>query len=132
MTISNKIKQNTEELTLSARQTKAIPILVACSTYTEGCKKAKVNRTTLYEWLSNPAFRAELEKQQKAVSQQALGMLSQNITAAIERLAGLIDDEDKRLGRMAAKDIVEYHLKLVEFQGLENRLAAIESKLDQR
>ncbi len=83
MTIANENKQNTEELTLSARQTKAIPILVACSTYTEGCKKAKVNRTTLYEWLSNPAFRAELEKQQKAVSQQALGMLSQNMRGGL-------------------------------------------------
>jgi hypothetical protein len=35
------------EAKLTDRQIKAIPHIVACPTYTEGCEKAKINKTTL-------------------------------------------------------------------------------------
>jgi hypothetical protein len=132
-TESNKMTQDMENKdtdSLTDRQIKVLPYIVASSTYSEGCKRAKVSRKTFYRWLDDPAFRSELEQKQKAISDRAMGMLSQNVTQAIERLAGLLGDEDKRLGRLAAKDVLEYHLKFVELKEIENRLAAIEERLD--
>jgi hypothetical protein len=89
-----------------------------------------VDRKTFYRWLEDPLFKQELERQQKAISEQALGMLAQNVTGAIERLASLVNDNDKRLGRLASKDLLDYHVKYVELQDLEKRLTAIEEKLN--
>jgi len=41
---------------------KAIPIIVTSPTYTEGCEKTKLDRTTFYEWLKIPEFKTELER----------------------------------------------------------------------
>jgi len=51
-----------EKAELTERQRKAIPFLVSSPTYTEGCKKAKINKTTLYNWLKEPEFKAELDR----------------------------------------------------------------------
>ena len=56
---------------LTDRQLKAIPIIVTCPTYSEACKKAKVNRRTLYEWLKIPEFKAELDRQRDEIAAEA-------------------------------------------------------------
>lgn len=58
---------------LTDRQAKALPFIIANGTYTAGCRKAKVDRKTFYRWLDDPVFKAELERQQQAVSDRALG-----------------------------------------------------------
>jgi hypothetical protein len=79
--------------------------------------------------VDDPAFKQELERQQKAVSDQALGMMAQNVTAAVERLARLINDRDKRLARLACKDMLELRLKHLELNDLEERLSAVEARV---
>ncbi len=131
-TESNKMTQDMENKDtdcLTDRQIKVLPYIVASSTYSEGCKRAKVSRKTFYRWLDDPAFRSVLETQQKALAARALGMLAQNVTQAVERLASLVNDDDKRLGRMASKDLLEYHAKYVELQDIESRLQAVEARL---
>ena len=56
---------------------KAIPIIVTSPTYTEGCEKTKLDRTTFYEWLKIPEFKAELERQRDEVVVEAFGVLLQ-------------------------------------------------------
>ena len=128
----NKTPQDVEKPVskkLTDRQKKALPFICANPTYTQGCKKAKVDRKTFYRWLDDPVFRSELETQQKAIAAHAFGLLAQNVTQAVERLASLVNDDDKRLGRMASKDLLDYHVKYVELQDIEKRLAAIEQRL---
>jgi len=131
-TKSNKIRQNDEKPKLADRQLKAIPLIVTSTTYTEGCKKARLNRTTFYEWLKNREFKAELDKQRDEVAAKAFGLLSQSLTKAIETLVGLLDTRDDRLKRLAAKDVVEYVLKHKELKDLEKRIEAIEESLQSR
>ncbi len=126
-TESNKTQQNQEKLT--DRQIKALPFIIASPTYTAGCKKAKLDRKTFYTWLENPAFKQALDRQQKAISERAFGMLAQNVTQAVECLAGLVDGQDKRLARLASKDLLDYQIKFLELQEIEARLAAIEKRL---
>ena len=117
------------EIELTNRQIKALPHLVSSATYTEGCKKAKVNKTTLYKWLRIPEFKAELDRQRDEVAAEAFGMLSQGLTKAVEALVGLLDNKDDRLKRLAAKDIIEHILKRKEIEDLEKRLKAIEDRV---
>jgi hypothetical protein len=114
---------------LTDRQKKAIPFLVSSATYTEGCKKAKINKTTLYKWLKEPLFRKELDKQRGFVAAEAFGVLSQALTKAVENLVGLIDNTDDRVRRLACKDLIEFFLKHKEAKDLEERVTEVEKRL---
>jgi len=125
----SKTKEKTK---LTARQLKAIPHIVSSPTYTEGCKKAKINKTTLYKWLKESVFKTELDRQRDEVAAEAFGVLSQGLTKAVETLVGLLDNRDDRLKRLTAKDIIEHFLKHKEVKELEERIAAIEQQLDRQ
>ena len=132
MTKSNKTKQNTKKTKLTDRQLKAIPVIVANSTYTEGCKKARLNRTTFYEWLKEPEFKAELDRQRDGVAAEAFGVLSQSLTKAVETLAGLLDTKDNRLKRLTAKDIIDFIIRHKENEDLDKRLTEVEKLLAEK
>jgi hypothetical protein len=78
-----------EKAKLTDRQLKAIPSMVGSPTYAEGCKKARINKTTVYKWLKDSDFKAELERQREEVASEAFGVLSQSLTKAVETLVGL-------------------------------------------
>ena len=68
-------------------------------------------------------------------------MLKLNVTSRLkaledklhmERLAELINDADKRLARLASKDMLEFHQKFIEIKELEARLSAIEAAIKKR
>ena len=111
---------------------KAIPIIVTSPTYSEACKKAKVNRTTFYEWLKIPDFKAELDRQRDEVAADAFGVLSQGLTQAVEALVGLLDNEDDRLKRLVAKDVIDFIIRHKENEDLDKRLMEIEKLLAQK
>jgi len=118
--------------TLTDRQLKAIPYIVAAPTYTEGAQTAGINRATLYEWLRDPDFKAELDMQREQVSQEAFGVLTQNLTRAVEALTGLLDGGDARLKRLVCNDIISHFLKHKELAELEERIEAVEDALAER
>ncbi len=117
---------------LTDRQIKAIPHIVSNPTYEQGCKKARINRTTLYKWLKEPEFKAELEKQRDEVASEAFGILSQSLTKAVETLAGLLDNKDNRLKRLTAKDVIDFIVRHKENEDLDKRLKATEKQLSER
>ncbi len=114
---------------LTTRQLKAIPHIVGSPTYTQGCKKAKINKTTLYKWLKEPEFKAELDRQRDEIAAEAFGVLSQSLTQAVEALAGLLDNKDDRLKRLAAKDVIDFIIRHKENEDLNERLKEVEKRL---
>jgi len=129
-TETNKTKQNGENTSLTARQLKAIPLIISSPTCTEGCEKARLNRTTFYEWLKNPLFKAELDQQRDEVAAEAFAVLTQSLTKAVETLVGLLNHKDDRLKRLTAKDIIEFIIRHKEVEDLEKRIEAIEQRLN--
>jgi phage terminase small subunit len=124
---------NNEEIPkLSRRQLRAIPFLVGTATYTQGCEKAKINKTTLYKWLKNPEFKAELDRQRSEIVEAAFGMIAQNVEKAISELSGLLDTTDDRVKRLTANDIIGHFLKHKELKELEERIQQIEQQLEKR
>ena len=129
MTESNKNQQNDKKTKLTGRQFKAIPLIVGSPTYTEGCKRAKLNRTTFYEWLKIAEFKAELDRQRDEIAAEAFGVLSQGLTQAVEALVSLLDNKDDRLKRLAAKDVIDFIIRHKENEDLEKRLTEVEGLL---
>lgn len=72
----------------------------------------------------------ELDRQRDEVAAEAFGILSQSLTKAIETLVGLLDNKDDRLKRWAAKDAIDFIIRQKEIEDLDERLAAIEQRLD--
>ncbi len=124
------IGQNDSESKLTVRQTKFLPVLLASPTYTAACKKGKISRDTLYAWLRDPAFRAELDRQRNDLATQGFALLSQSVVKAIETLVDLLDGSDARLKRLAAKDILDQHAKFKELDELTERIERIEDRLE--
>jgi hypothetical protein len=120
------------EVKLTDRQLKTIPHIVNSPTYTEGCKKAKINKTTLYKWLKEPEFKAELDRQRNEITAEAFAILSQNITKAVETLTGLLDTQDNRLKRLVCNDIIEHIIQHKEIEEINKRLTAIEQRLAEK
>ena len=131
-TESDKIRQIDSESKLTARQVKFLPILLASPTYAAACRKGRVSRDTLYEWLRQPQFKAELDRQRNELVAQGFALLSQSVSKAIDTLVGLLDASDGRLKRLAAKDILDQHAKFKELDDFTRRIEAIENQLEER
>ena len=130
LTESDKTGQNDGEPKLTTRQMKFLPVLLASPTYTHACQVGRVSRETLYEWLRQPAFKTELSKQRDELVTQGFALLSQSVGKAVETLVGLLDAGDGRLKRLAARDILDQHVKFRELDDLTRRIEAIEERLE--
>ena len=117
---------------LNTKQAKAIPKILAARTHEEGCQAAGISKTTFYTWMQDETFKAEVERQRQEMAQEARGLLTQNLTVAVETLTGLLDTPDDRLRRLVAKDVVEIHAKQVEMGAVEARLSSLEAVLKTR
>ena len=122
-----------EVQSLTEKQIKSIPHIVASSTFEEGCRKARISRNTFYEWLKDPNFKAELQKQRDFVTDEALAVLKANITGAVGNLVGLLSSTDSdSLKRHLCNDVIKYTLKTRELEELESRLSALERTVKER
>lgn len=121
-----------EETKLTTRQVKAIPVLLAARSYEEGCKKARVAKSTFYTWMQDGDFAAEFDRQRNEIVEAAFGMIAQNIEKAVTTLLGLLDSKDERVKRLTANDIIGHFLRHKEVREIEERLQRIEEHLDTR
>jgi hypothetical protein len=121
-----------KELTLTTKQAKAIPILLSARSYEQGCKKAKISKTTFYAWMQDEDFAAEFNRQRSEIVEAAFSMIAQNIEKAVTTLVGLLDTGDDRVKRLTANDIIGHFLKHKELDELEERIQQIEQQLEKR
>ena len=122
-----------EAQSLTEKQIKSIPHIVASKDYGEGCRKARISRNTFYEWLKDPHFKAELQKQRDFIIDEALAVLKANITKAVDTLVSLLSSTDSdALKRHICNDIIKYTLKTKELEELESRLSDLEKIVKER
>ena len=96
-----------------------------------GADGAVAPRKISHPFLKDPAFKAELDRQRKQITAEAFGVLSQSLTKAVETLVVLLDNTNDRLRRLAAKDIIDFIIRHKENEELEERIAALEQKLNE-
>jgi hypothetical protein len=88
-----------------------------------------VNPKTYYQWLKQPEFKAELDRQRNEIAEEAFRTLENSLTKAISTLTGLLDTTDSRLKRLVCNDIIDHILQRREIEDLDKRLTVIEQRL---
>lgn len=118
-----------KEAKLTTRQAKAIPVLLSARSYEEGCKKARVSKTTFYTWMQDEVFSAEFHRQRNEIVEVAFGMIAQNIEKAVTTIVGLLDSKDERIQRLTARDLIDFIIRHKENEDLDKRLTQVEKLL---
>lgn len=106
-----------------------IPFLLASPSTEEACRRARINRTTVYEWLKEEAFRQELKCQRDAVIERALDSLKANLSNAAATLVKHLGSKRENISIRAAESIIEFAQKALEHEELERRIEALENRL---
>lgn len=114
-------ENNSHYRTLSNKQISAIAIVITSSSVDEGVRNAGVPRSTFYDWLKNPAFRAEMDRQEKELSDFTFRVLKSHARRAIEVLAEIRDNKNaENKDRIRACDIIITNsIKLKEIDTVE-------------
>ena len=128
----NSTETNDIQNPLTRKQIEAIPYLVGAKSLEEGCRKAKVAKTTLYQWLKNESFKTELERTRERVTREALDRLKAAITRAVEGLIHLAQDKNKSIRLRACEKVIDFFLKVKEADEIEGRLEKIEKIILER
>jgi hypothetical protein len=95
-------------------------------------KAADTSRSTVYRWLQDADFSAELKQKRDAALDSAIESIKSHSGKAADTLAGMLAADDERVRRMAAKDLLDYSFKILEGRDVLQRLEAIETKLAEK
>ena len=102
------------------RKEKALQALLVCRTRAEAAKAAGIGESTLREYMKDPEFSAAYKHAAACIMDGATRQLQQNLTAAIDRLAQIVaDDEENSMAQIsAAKTLLDYGLRFTEFNDI--------------
>jgi len=116
---------------LTHNQKRVIPYLLTAPSIEEGCKRARVSKAAVYQWLKDQNFRQELKRQRNAIIEQALDGLKANLAEASKTLVSHLKSTRENSIR-AAERIIEFTQKALEHEELEKRIEALEARLMQQ
>ena len=125
--MSDSVDSRQPELT--AKQLKAIPAILAARSITDGCRAARISRETFYAWLQEPAFKAEYERQGRALIDEAFQGLKGLTGEAVETLRKLLTSRQDGVKLRAAQLVIESTLKRIEIEDLKERIDALERRI---
>ena len=117
---------------LTNRQLLVIQHILASATLEEARRRARLSKGTLYAWLKEDDFSAELKRQRDDAIKNASDRLKCAMAKAVNGLIELMDTPRPDLKRWVYKDVIEYALKSIEIEALEERLKKVELALQNK
>src|SRR5215510_760248 len=117
---------------LSAKQQRAIEALLSEPTTRAAAAVARVSETTIWRWLADPVFSKAYRSSRSQLLDRILTQLQARGQDAIEALADVMKDADSPPSARvsAARAILEIALKARDSLEIEERLKALEDRLD--
>jgi hypothetical protein len=115
---------------LSSRQLRVIPYLLGAPSVEEGCKRARVSKAAVYEWLKDENFKNEVRRQREQLTEIALDTLKASIAKATVTLVKHLDSSKESISMRAAENIIEFAQKAFEYEKLEGRIAELERRIE--
>ena len=114
---------------LSPRQMRAIVEILASPSLEEARRRLRAGKDTIYRWMRDPTFQAEMRRQQEAMVEHAFDRLKAGMAQAVDKLMALMaSDEDSGIQLRAAQTLLDHGIKIVEIQELESRLKILEGR----
>jgi hypothetical protein len=92
-------------------------------------RQANLAPRTAYRRLAQPGFRREVDALRADMAEQALGRLTEGMTAAADTLRALLSARSESVRLAAARSILELGPRLREAAELEQRLRDLEDRL---
>ncbi len=116
---------------ISTKQQKAIAALLSERTLGAAAKRAGIGERTLYNWLTEPAFRAALRSAESAMLETVTRRLSVGQSLALDALESLITKaKHESTRRQAAVDWLNLSLKFIDTLNIDERLTALEAAIN--
>ncbi len=117
---------------LNARQKKIMTYLLCCRTVKEAAQKAGIRLATVFKWLKDPIFKAELDRLREEVISDVADRLKVYCMKATDVLVDLMNSENEQIRRGSANDILNHTHAFIEMRELSVRLEALEKVIQER
>ena len=112
---------------INAKQAKAIAALLTEKTIGAAAKSAGIAERTLYNWLADNSFRAELRKAEAALVDSAVRRLARGQEAALDTLEKLMKSaKNESTKASAAVSWLNLFLRFNDARDVEQRLTELE------
>lgn len=96
---------------------------------TDAAKQAGIKYITARRRAADPAFRRRVEELRQAITDQALGRLTKDMTAAADTFSALLYDPAPQVRLAAAKAILDFGSRLKADGELREKVARLEETL---
>lgn len=117
------------EKRLSNRQREALPHVAAADSLAEGARRANVGRTTIYRWMEDDDFRAELSRARTEMADLAQAEIQGLMLKAAAVADQALDGDISPVQLRAALGVANLALKVRYGLNLERRLDRIDDAL---
>ena len=107
---------------LTQNQLAAMPFLASSPTVSEAAKRIGVTPATIYRWMEDDEFRAELQHQRNEAANLARAELKGLLLKSICLFADAMEDPNPQVRLKAARDSAYITLKIEENETLCNRI----------
>ena len=111
---------------LSRRQILALPILAAAPNMTLAAQEAGISESTLYRWLQDENFRAELRRLTVEAAERTHQELQNLTLRSLKVLADLMEDADPIVRLRAARTVAAMGLRTLDAGTLSNSVQTLE------
>ena len=115
-----------KNVTLSEKQFTAISLLMRSLPVAEVAEETGVNRVTIYRWLKEDLFNAELDKRKNELIRRSSRKLAGKMDKAIDVLDSLLISKQQNTRRLAAVNLIDYCIKFSDNTDIEKRIEALE------
>ena len=114
---------------LSQRQVVTLPYVASEPTVSEGARAAGIARMTLTRWMRGPAFREELERIRRNISELAYSELEGLTLKSVIRLQQLLDDPDPNVRHRAIRTALSLSLSVRDQRELRRQVETLENAI---
>ena len=118
-----------QKLTISQKQMKVIPVIIAAKSVTEGVKQAGISKTLFYSWLKQETFKNEFIARQNDIIDAAFLEIKGLASLAVAKLASLLESEKETVLLKATTAVLDHVCKIKETEELTKRIDRLERRV---
>lgn len=121
-----------EKGSLTRGMQRALPALLECPTVADAAEAAELGERTVYRYLSDPAFKAELRKRQAEILSQTVAAMVGGRQTALDVLRDALTSETTSWTERirAANYWLSHTQDAIELDALIERIEALEQRME--